>query len=257
MAINNNICKDNDNATVLATTLTNNPDIYNPFTPQEEEEFISNNIDNLDYVREELIRRNTRLVYNIAKRYAKTTESFDDTIQAGMLGLSIAASRFDFKKGTRFCTYATWWIRKYVLMPFYNKDVINPYFKPNNVYLDATINTSFSSDDNRTYESIIDEKLDPSLQRPIESKSISAQLTAKTMKDLVENISEVVDDADELNYIDKAVYKLYFKEKNTIKNVSAQLNVTNKDVYKSKEKIQAFVKQYLAKDYKINSYYDI
>ena len=257
MVFNNNICKDNANATELATTLTNNPEVYNPNTPKEEEEFIKNKLDNIPYVKSELIQRNTRLVYNIAKRYAKTTESFDDTIQAGMLGLSIAADRFDFKKGTRFCTYATWWIKKYVLMPFYSKDVINPYFKPNNVYLDATLNTTFNTDDCRTYESIIDEQLDPSIQRPIETCSIEKQMSAKTMKNIVNNISELVEDTDELNYIDKEVYKLYFKEKNTIKNISSYLNVTNKDVYKSKERIQEFVKNYLAKDYNINSYYDI
>lgn len=257
MAINNNICKDNANATILATTLTNNPEKYNPFTPKEEEAFIKNNLHNLAYVKKELVNRNTRLVYNIAKRYAKTTESFDDTIQAGMLGLTIAADRFDFEKGTRFCTYATWWIKKYVLMPFYNKDVINPYFKPNNVYLDATVNSSFSSDDNRTYESVIDDQIDPTVQHEFESRSINTQMTAKSMKEIANNISEIVEDTDELNYIDKEVYKLYFKEKNTIKNISSYLNVTNKDVYKSKERIQAFVKQYLARDYNINSYYDI
>jgi RNA polymerase primary sigma factor len=64
--------------------------------------------------REHLIKANTRLVISIAKRYIGRGLPFLDLIQEGNLGLIRAVGKFDYQRGFKFGTYATWWIRQAV-----------------------------------------------------------------------------------------------------------------------------------------------
>jgi RNA polymerase primary sigma factor len=62
--------------------------------------------------REHLIKANTRLVVSVAKRYMGRGVPFLDLIQEGNLGLMKAVEKYDYHRGFRFSTYATWWIRQ-------------------------------------------------------------------------------------------------------------------------------------------------
>jgi len=83
-------------------------DVITPEERRELEELVRKGKE----ARERLIVSNLRLVVSIAKRYMNRGLSFLDLIQEGNMGLMRAVEKFDYKRGYKFSTYATWWIRQ-------------------------------------------------------------------------------------------------------------------------------------------------
>ena len=81
-------------------------------TADEELELAQRKADGDEAAKERLIEANLRLVVSIAKRYVGRGMLFLDLIQEGNLGLIKAVEKFDYRKGYKFSTYATWWIRQ-------------------------------------------------------------------------------------------------------------------------------------------------
>ena len=80
--------------------------------PDEEIELAKRIIDGDESAKKRLISANLRLVVSIAKHYVGRGMQFLDLIQEGNMGLIKAVEKFDYEKGFKFSTYATWWIRQ-------------------------------------------------------------------------------------------------------------------------------------------------
>jgi RNA polymerase primary sigma factor len=112
-----------------------------PLLTLEEEVDLAQRIERGDIeARHKLIEANLRLVISIARKYVGQGLSFLDLIQEGNIGLIRVVEKFNYKKGFRFSTYATWWIRRAIAraiadqsrtirIPIYMVDTINKLIK--------------------------------------------------------------------------------------------------------------------------------
>src|SRR6266702_3676418 len=87
---------------------------FDRLTQTEEIELAQQAANGDEQARRKLVESNLRLVIAIAHRYTGTSVPLLDLIQEGNLGLMRAAEKFDYRRGCRFGTYATFWIRQAV-----------------------------------------------------------------------------------------------------------------------------------------------
>jgi len=226
--------------------------------------------------RNELVRKNLRLVVSIAKKYIGRGLSFLDLVQEGNLGLIKATEKFDPKRGFKFSTYATWWIRQAITRAISDKSRtirIPVHMIENMNKLKKSVNdlTKALGRDPKEEElaKIVDldviqvQNLFNLMQIPISSDSPIGQDENSEIAELLEDVSisspieeitsldlrnEIEDSMEMLNQREKHVltfrYGLEDGAKRTLKQVGRELGIT----YERARQLQASALRKLRKE---------
>ena len=212
--------------------------------------------------KKKLIQANLRLVVSIAKKYTGQGVLFMDLVQEGTMGLIKAANRFDYSKGFKFSTYATWWIRQTIARAIANnaRTIRIPVHMIEKIRLikKAITEISYNSEKEVTAEEIA-EKLKMSIKQveliintiKLEPISLDTPITDNlSLEDYIADDNYISPENCTQNimlkiYIEKSLKELNQKEKKIISsrfgidgNKPKTLEELGKDMGFSKERIR-------------------
>lgn len=249
------IIKNNKNTTDLCNKLKHIEKQYKPLSKKEERALIEKYKDDRDELNRLLFMHNVRMVFNVAKKYVSKTNDFDNLIMDGMLGLAEATKRFDISKNVKFITYATIWIRKYILMNFYGRQL---KIDKNSMSLDTAISTilkgSSTSSNDATFENVVNSIIDPSYKY---EKTIDDQLSSNEQHIIYNYLISYVNNDTSLSSLDKNIFNDIFQNGEKLKTISEKYLISKQDINIIKNKILSKMKNILHNKYCIDSCEDL
>lgn len=184
-----------------------------PLLTGEEEVMLAQRIQQGDVqARERLTEANLRLVVSIARRYNGRGMSFLDLIQEGNMGLMKAVEKFDYTKGFKFSTYATWWIRQAITraiadqartirIPVHMVETINKYIRISRQLLQDTGREPTTEELAQVMDITIEkvQEIMKIAQEPVSLETPIGDENDSSLKDFIED-QEIMTPADSAAY---------------------------------------------------------
>lgn len=281
-----NTLQNNEAATDLIRYLKKNKEKYRNLNKRQERELIES-LRNKDdaKLRELLVLHNIRIVFNIAKKYAKRTRDFDNMVSKGLYGLVQAANRFDYDmvvkrkvqetvedaEGNRkmvereeiqyeddgttprkikFITFARSWVFRYVVEEFYHKSV---KIDANSLSLDQTPRIKNNDAEGMQEEQTILNKIAPEVERD----DFNTQLSAATYSEYFTKAMDYVNRSEKLTNYDKIFFKELFCDQERPTDVARRHGVNLQFVVNSRRRTLNCVKKLFNERYNVKSMDDL
>ena len=250
---NGQVIAGNQNTTLLLNQLKASKDQYPNLSKDEERAMIKKYKKNRKELNRLLFMHNIKLVFNMAKKYMSKTNDFDSLVQDGMIGLGEAVNRFDINKNIKFCTYAYIWIKKYMTMNFYGKQV---EIDKRSMSLDMpSLCTSRSSGGNDvTLENYVNEYIEPTCNSV---KTISEELSANEQKEICKSLMDELEQDNSLSSTDKAMFIDMFYNREKTRDIADKYGVTPADVNNVKGLVLSKFRDILNHTMNITSYSEL
>ena len=247
---NGQVIAGNQNTTLLLNQLKASKDQYPNLSKDEERAMIKKYKKNRKELNRLLFMHNIKLVFNMAKKYMSKTNDFDSLVQDGMIGLGEAVNRFDIKKNIKFCTYAYIWIKKYMTMNFYGKQV---EIDKRSMSLDmpSLCASRSNSGNDVTLENYVNEYIEPTCNSV---KTISEELSANEQKEICKSLMDELEQDNSLSSTDKAMFIDMFYNREKTRDIADKYGVTPADVNNVKGLVLSKFRDILNHTMNITSY---